>query len=102
VNYRFDRRHRTWHYVRHSSRLREILRLINVDAYEIAIYIVIEMDEDGYYIANVPSLPGCHTQAKSLDELKTRVQEAIQLYLEEIGPIHEKTFFVGVQQVEVS
>ena len=44
--------------------------------------IVIEQDEDGYYIANVPELPGCHTQAKSLDELNERVIEAIELYLE--------------------
>jgi len=44
--------------------------------------IVIEQDEDGYYIASVPELPGCHTQAKSLDELNKRVIEAIELYLE--------------------
>lgn len=44
--------------------------------------IVIEQDEDGYYIANVPELPGCHTQAISLDELNKRIIEAIELYLE--------------------
>lgn len=44
--------------------------------------VFIERDEDGYYIAKVPSLPGCHTQAKSLDELMERVKEAIELYLE--------------------
>ena len=33
---------------------------------------IIELDEDGYYVADVPALPGCHTQAKSLDELKER------------------------------
>lgn len=43
--------------------------------------VVIEKDEDGYYIASVPSLPGCHTQAKDLDELMKRVKEAIELYL---------------------
>ena len=44
--------------------------------------IVIEQDEDGYYIGSVPELPGCHTQAKSLDELQNRIKEAIELYLE--------------------
>jgi len=44
--------------------------------------IVIEQDEDGYYIGSVPELPGCHTQAKSLDELNKRLIEAIELYLE--------------------
>ena len=44
--------------------------------------IIIERDEDGYYIGNVPELPGCHTQAKSLDELHERIIEAIELYIE--------------------
>lgn len=42
--------------------------------------VVIEQDEDGYYVASVPTLPGCHTQARSLDELMLRIQEAIELY----------------------
>jgi predicted RNase H-like HicB family nuclease len=44
--------------------------------------IVIEQDEDGFFVASVPSLPGCHTQAKSLDVLMERVREAIELYIE--------------------
>ncbi|MCK4239833.1 MAG: type II toxin-antitoxin system HicB family antitoxin [Candidatus Lokiarchaeota archaeon] len=44
--------------------------------------LVIERDEDGYYIGSIPELPGCHTQAKSLDELQKRIIESIQLYLE--------------------
>ncbi len=42
---------------------------------------VFEKDEDGYYIADVPELPGCHTQARSLDELENRIREAIAVYL---------------------
>ncbi|GFO97926.1 hypothetical protein ig2599ANME_2137 [groundwater metagenome] len=44
--------------------------------------IIIEQDEDGIYVASVPELEGCHTQAKTLDELRERIKEAIQLYLE--------------------
>lgn len=44
--------------------------------------VVIERDTEGYLIATVPSLPGCHTQAKSLDVLMERIREAIELYLE--------------------
>ncbi len=45
--------------------------------------VIIEQDEEGYYIAEVPELNGCHTQAKSLDILMERIREAIQLCLEE-------------------
>lgn len=44
--------------------------------------VIIERDEDGYFIASVPALPGCHTQAKIFSELTERVREAIELCLE--------------------
>ena len=44
--------------------------------------VMVERDEDGVYIASVPELPGCHTQAKTLDKLTERVKEAIAAYLE--------------------
>jgi predicted RNase H-like HicB family nuclease len=62
--------------------------------------VVIEKDEDGYYVASVPSLPGCHTQARSLDELMDRVREAIAAYLD-AGEDVEELEFVGVRQVSV-
>ena len=43
--------------------------------------VVIEKDEDGYFVATVPALRGCHTQAKSLDVLMRRIQEAIEFCL---------------------
>jgi predicted RNase H-like HicB family nuclease len=43
--------------------------------------VVIERDEDGFYVASVPELHGCHTQAKSLDVLMERIREAIELCL---------------------
>lgn len=41
--------------------------------------VVIERDEDGFYMATVPSLPGCHTQSKNLDTLMKRVREVVSL-----------------------
>ncbi|VVB92356.1 HicB_like antitoxin of bacterial toxin-antitoxin system [uncultured archaeon] len=66
--------------------------------------IVIEQDEDGVYVASVPELEGCHTQARTLDDLRERIKEAIQLYLEvESDLIREVPLeFVGVQKVEVA
>lgn len=43
--------------------------------------VLIERDEDGYFVASVPALPGCHTQAKTIPELMERVREAIKLCL---------------------
>jgi len=64
--------------------------------------VIIEQDEEGYFVATVPELRGCHTQARSLDELMERVKEAIELCLEvqdgeDIPPVR----FVGVQRVAV-
>ena len=48
--------------------------------------VVIEKDEEGYFVASVPALRGCHTQAKSLDVLMKRIREAIELCLETANP----------------
>jgi predicted RNase H-like HicB family nuclease len=63
--------------------------------------VVIEQDEDGFFVASVPSLPGCHTQARSLDALMERVREAIELYVEVEG-VPAALNFVGVQQVVIA
>jgi len=62
--------------------------------------VVIERDEDGYFVASVPALRGCHTQSRSLDVLMKRVKESIQLCLEVEEPVSNE--FVGVQRVAVS
>jgi len=62
--------------------------------------VVIERDEDGYFVASVPELRGCHTQTKSLDVLMKRVKEAIQLCLEVEEPVSNK--FIGIQRVAVT
>lgn len=63
--------------------------------------VVIERDETGMYIAGVPELKGCHTQAASLDELMERAKEAIQLCLEVQGEDVAETHLVGIQRVSV-
>lgn len=63
--------------------------------------VVVERDSAGFYVASVPSLAGCHTQARSLDELMDRIREAIELCLEVQDGIVEQLDFVGVQRVTV-
>jgi predicted RNase H-like HicB family nuclease len=44
--------------------------------------VIVEKDSDGYLVASVPALKGCHTQAKSYDQLMEHIQEAIELCLD--------------------
>jgi predicted RNase H-like HicB family nuclease len=64
--------------------------------------VVIEKDAAGYYVGVVPELPGCHSQARSLDLLAKRMKKAIELYLEIQKEIPAKSSFIGIQQIEVS
>ena len=63
--------------------------------------VVVERDTAGYFVASVPAISGCHTQARSLDELMARVREAIELCLEVQGQPIDDLDFVGVQRVSV-
>ena len=63
--------------------------------------IVIEKDEEGWLVSEVLNLPGCHTQAKTMDELIKRTREAIKAYLESEEKIDISQEFIGVQQIEV-
>jgi predicted RNase H-like HicB family nuclease len=63
--------------------------------------VVIDMDSEGYYVATVPELRGCHTQAKSLDKLMKRVKEAIELCVEVEGESEKSTQFIGLQRIMV-
>jgi len=64
--------------------------------------VVIERDEEGYYVASVPQIPACHTQARSLDELTERIREAIELCLEVEGGPEDSLEFVGIQRITVA
>lgn len=62
--------------------------------------VLIEKDEDGFYVGSVPSLKGCHTQGRTLDELLKNIKEAIELCLEVEKDVPKESF-VGIQQVKV-
>jgi predicted RNase H-like HicB family nuclease len=63
--------------------------------------VIIERDDEGFYVASVPELHGCHTQAKSLDTLMKRIQEAIALCLEVQDQENKPLEFIGVQRIVV-
>ncbi len=64
--------------------------------------VVVERDREGYYVASIPELKGCHTQARSLDELMERIREAAELCLEVQGQEIEGLEFVGVQRLTLA
>ena len=66
-----------------------------------AFIVVVERDEEGYYVATVAERPGCHTQARSLDKLMERIREAIELCLEVERDVAATMEFVGVQRIAV-
>jgi predicted RNase H-like HicB family nuclease len=65
--------------------------------------VIIEKDEDGYYVAEVPDLRGCYTQGKTLEEVMKNIKEVVELCLE---AEKEKEFprkeLIAVQRIEVS
>ena len=64
--------------------------------------VIVERDRDGFYVASVPSLKGCHTQARSLDELMERIREAAELCLDVQGEEVDELEFVGVQRLTIA
>jgi len=62
--------------------------------------VIVEEGEDGYLISDVVELPGCHTQAKTYDELVKRTKEAILLYLS-VKKDEPRSKFLSLQQIEV-
>ena len=64
--------------------------------------VVIERDEEGYYVASVPQLPACHTQARSLDEVMQRIREAVELCLEVEGAPAQSLESIGLQRITIA
>ena len=64
--------------------------------------VIVEKDSDGYFVATVPALHGCHSQAKSLEVLMQRIKEAITLCLEVTDTTIEPLDFVGLQRISIA
>jgi len=62
-------------------------------------YVVIERDEDGFYIGEVPSLKGCYSQGKTIDELLNNIREVIEMTIEDDPVVSSE--FIGVQKVRL-
>ena len=61
--------------------------------------VIIEKDEDGWLVSEVVELPGCHTQAKTIEQLIERTKEAIIAYLGDSKKEDISTNFIGIQQI---
>ena len=63
--------------------------------------VIIEQDEDGWYVASVPDIDGCYTQGRTIPEVLDRIKEAIEVCIEgdkeEIKPMK----FIGLQQIQI-
>jgi len=63
--------------------------------------VLIEQDEDGIYVVNVPEIPGCYTQGKTVQEALERIREAVEVCLEDANDEIIPMKFVGLQQIEI-
>ncbi|MFA4855272.1 MAG: type II toxin-antitoxin system HicB family antitoxin [archaeon] len=52
--------------------------------------ILVEEGQDGYFIGEVPELPGCYSQGRTVKELMVNIKEAIELYLESMDALNKK------------
>ncbi len=64
-------------------------------------YVVIERDEDGFFVGEVPGLTGCYAQGRTLDDLMQNIREVIALALADESDTDAPLEFVGVQRVQV-
>lgn len=71
--------------------------------------VLIEQDENGIYVASVPELPGCYTQGKTVEEVRGRIKEVIELVLESDSDIKKEKLqspgssscFFGIEEVTI-
>ncbi len=81
--------------------MKKDLKLFNKTKDSSGYNVIVERDTKGYFVASVPELPGCHTQAKSFDTLMKRIHEVVTLYLEVQGQKEDSTEFVGFYRIQI-
>jgi predicted RNase H-like HicB family nuclease len=64
-------------------------------------YVVIERDEDGMYVGEVPQLKACYSQGETIDELMSNIREVVEMCLEELEEAEATTEFIGIQRLFV-
>ena len=64
-------------------------------------YVVIERDEDGMYVGEVPQLKACYSQGETIDELMINIREVVEMCLKELEAAETTTEFIGVQRLVV-
>ena len=64
--------------------------------------VIIEKDEDGWYVASVPEIPGCYTQGKTISQVLDRIKEAIEVCLQSDHEEVKSMKFVGIQRIEIN
>jgi predicted RNase H-like HicB family nuclease len=75
--------------------------LMSAEVKKLHLPIIIEMDEDGYYIASCPQFKGCHSYGETVDEALKNIREVVEMCLEETGIEYLNTF-VGFRELEVA
>jgi predicted RNase H-like HicB family nuclease len=45
--------------------------------------VIYERDEEGWWVAEVPEVPGCHTQGRTIEQARERILDALSLYVDE-------------------
>jgi len=63
--------------------------------------VIIEKDEEGWYVASVPEIQGCHTQGRTIQQVLERIKEAIEVCLKADGESIKPMKFVGIQKIEM-
>ena len=63
--------------------------------------VIIEKDEEGWYVASVPEIQGCHTQGRTIPQVLERIKEAIEVCLESEGEDIKPMKFIGIQKIEM-
>lgn len=63
--------------------------------------VILEKDEEGFYVASVPEIQGCYTQGKTIPQVLERIKEAIEVCLEADGDNIKPMKFIGIQKIEM-